>query len=699
MSNELILEVGCEEIPARFVALALKQMEEKASALLTEARVGFEGLRTLGTPRRLTLTIASLAARQEDLEEVRTGPPERAAYRDGQPTKAAQGFARGQGVAVEDLFLADTPKGKYVAARVFEAGAPTADLLPELLSEVVSGLSFPKSMRWGARRDRFARPVRWIVALYGGEVVDFAFAGVSAGAQTVGHRFSAPDPITVTSIAQYAEALAAADVVVEPSERAAQIDALLATCGEEAGGEVIEDEELRDEVVQLIEKPHAVLVRFDERYLELPPEVLISSMRKHQRYFAIEAPEGGLRPACAVIYNTPVRDPDVVRAGNLRVLKARLEDAFFFFEQDRKSTLASLVDRLDEVVWVRELGTQRARTERVAALVGALGQRLGFDDDALADARRAALLSKSDLLTAMVAEFPDLQGVIGREYARHDGESEAVAVALREQYLPSGADDALPGTDVGAALALADRVDTLVGIFGIGSAPKGSNDKYALRRAALGALRIVAERGWGVTVGELIELALGVYAEAGALDAFKLGREQVADELDAFIGTRLRGILTAGAPVDVVEAVLAVTHGDVVGAHDRVAALAPLRDEPDMEPLSIGFSRVVNILRKQADAEVDIPAQIDAARLVEDAERALYDAYGEATGRVEAAVAERDWAGACRALIALRGPIDAFFDDVMVMADDEALKLNRLALLDALRGLFLQVADVSLIQV
>lgn len=698
---QLIFEVGCEDLPARFVAPALAQMQAAFTQACLARRISVEGeVRVVGTPRRLALLVDGLATQQQDLQEERLGPPAKAALREGEYTQAAHGFARGLGLTAEQLYLVDTPRGPYVAARVFEAGAPTATLLPELLLHVAQSFSFPKSMRWGARRDTFARPVRWLLATLDGVCVPLSFAGVVSGDVTFGHRFSAPDPITVTSIAHYVEALRAADVEVDPAERRAQIKLLLTRAADEAGGQLIEDEALLDEVVQLVEKPHVVCVRFDERYLEMPDEVLILSMRSHQRYFAIKRADGaGLLNACAVIYNTPVRDPDVVRAGNLRVLKARLDDARFFWAQDLKTPLEQFLPKLERVVWLGALGSLSDRAHRISALVSRLGMTLGLPEQTRYHAQRAGLLAKADLATSMVYEFTDLQGIMGRAYASHAGEPEAIALAIEEHYLPKGADDALPSTDEGALVALAERLDALVGIFGVGLVPRSNADPYALRRAALGVLRITQSRAYPVLLSTLLAQAWEVYHATGLAEAaFTTSREALLAQLEEFITTRHKHLLATEFPADVVDAVLAVASDELLAARDRVAALAQLRQDDDFEPLAIGFKRVVNLLRKQADAQLAIPEAVDPELLVEPQERALHQHFGRARGEILAALEGRDWAGACQSLITLKAPVDAFFDHVMVMTDVEALRANRLALLDRLRVLFLQVADISMIQ-
>lgn len=698
--TQLIFEIGCEEIPARFMRPALDQLLSDFQTACADARINISGARTLGTPRRLTLLVDHIAATQTDLEEERTGPPVRAAYRDGEPTKAALGFARGQGVDVADLYTVETERGEYVAARVFEAGAPSAELLPGILEGLIPKLDFKKSMRWARGRETFARPVRWIVAVLGGATLPVTFAGVSSANQTYGHRFAAPGAIEVTTIASYLEGLDTAVVTPDPADRRTQIAALLEERAAEAGGVLRDDPALLDEVTFLVERPHAVLVRFDEAYLELPDEVLISSMRSHQRYFSVLDANGALLPACVVIYNTPVRDPAVVRAGNLRVLKARLDDARFFWDQDLKTPLEGHGQRLERVVWLDKLGSMAERGERMAEIAAGIARLLELDVTQVDAAARASRLSKADLVTAMVGEFGDLQGVIGAAYAELGGEGDVVAQAVREQYLPKGASDALPDSDVGACVALAERLDALVGIFGVGLVPKSNSDPYGLRRASLGVLRILQGRAYNVPVSTLLGIAYDAYATQDKLGALTQERAALLDQVHGFITTRLRGLLTQDASVDVVDAVLAVASDDVLSVGDRVAALATVRSQDGFDDLATGFKRVVNMLRKQADADVAIPDAVDAELLVDPMERALWGAFLEAEPVVKDALETRDWVRACQTLQTLRAPIGAFFDEgPMILAPEENLRANRLALLGVLRGLFLRVADISRVQV
>lgn len=696
---ELVFEIGCEELPASFLEPTLQQIRKGFLTALTEARIAVDpdDLQTFGTPRRLTLLVRKIAERQDDLEEERTGPPAHVAFKDGEPTGAAKGFARAQGVDVTELYTVETSRGEVLAAKVFEQGLPTREILPGILTRLIKGLNFAKSMRWGAHKATFGRPVRWILAVLDGQVVPLEFAGVQSGNRTRGHRFAAPQEFEVKDINSYREGLEKAFVVLDPEERRRQIRDFLGEHAQAAGGRVVEDPELIEEVANLIEKPHALTLEIDEKYLELPREVLISSMRSHQRYFAIEETDGtALKPACVVIYNTPVRDPALVAKGNLKVLRARLDDAQFFWEKDLETGLEDNIDRLSDVIWIGPLGSMQERSKRIATLAKHIAEAIGLGSEEAEFAARAGLLSKTDLVSNMVDEFPDLQGLIGGEYAAHAGEPKAVALAIREQYLPKSADDALPSTGISAAVALAEKLDAIVGCFGVGMIPTSTADPYGLRRAALGILKVLHDRGLTISPKTLIELAIDAYPQDPS--PFKNEKEELTDLVLSFLTTRLHYLLVDIAPTDVVKAVLATGVDEIPSVYGRVEALKSLRDLPDFEPLALGFKRIDNILRKQAEDQDLASLRVDPERFVEAAENELFAAFQTAQKEVEEAMAERAWRRACDALIALKAPVDNFFDSVMVMVDDEGLKENRIALLATLEELFLKVADISEIQ-
>lgn len=699
---ELVFEIGCEDLPARFVNPCMAQLRSNfvKGCLDRNILVDPQNVYVGGTPRRLVLVVEGLAEKQADKDEVRTGPPASAAFKDGVPTKAAEGFARGQGKGVEDLYTVATERGEYVAVRVFTPGQRTAEVLPAVLEQVMNGFAFPKSMRWGANRESFGRPVRWMVALLDGEVLPVQYAGVRSGNVTLGHRFApapghdtAPSALRVANSAEYFAALKGNGIIVDFADRHAKVAALVAETATAAGGTAVDDAGLVDEVTNLVESPRAVLVRYDEAYLDLPDEVLISSMRGHQRYFAIQGADGKLTNACAVIYNTPVHDDAVVAAGNLRVLKARLDDAKFFWTQDQRKPLSGYVDTLDSVLWLNRLGSMRSKSRRIAALAERIAKAVGLGEGVAFAAKRAGELCKADLVTSMVYEFPDLQGTMGREYALRSDEPVEVARAIGEQYLPRGVDDALPQTEAGAVLAIAEKLDSLVGCFLIDLVPSSTADPYGLRRAALGTIRIMQGRGWTTSLWTLVDEAAAVYAES--IDE-PWTAERRAKLLEFFEG-RLENQLAADHATDIVRAVLAVGFDDVTTVADRVAALSALRAEPVFEPLAVGFKRVVNILRKQAGEFAGEGLQVDAALFEHNEENQLWAATRAAKATMQESIDARDWAAAVGVLAGLREPVDAFFDHVMVMSEDPKLKRNRLALLFELESLFKRVADLSVV--
>jgi glycyl-tRNA synthetase beta chain len=676
---ELLFEIGTEEIPAGFLAQALHDLPRLMAARLDGARLAHGATQAVGTPRRLTVFVKDLAARQEDLAEDLTGPPTKAAFdKDGKPTKAAEAFAKKAGVEVAAIRRVQTDKGEYCAARREVAGRPARELLPELLGALIRELPFKKSMRWADHDEAFVRPVHWIIALLDGEVIPVEFAGVRSGAETRGHRFHDPAPVAVRSIAEYLDALAAHHVVVDPAARREIVAREVERLGREAGGTTVPDPGLVAEVANLVEWPVGVLGSFDPRFLEVPREVIVSAMRGHQRYFAVDDAAGALKHAFITVAGTAPRDPAVVRRGNERVLAARLSDARFFFAEDQKVTLADRAERLAGIVFINKLGTMAEKVARVRALAVGFAQVVDAPQGLVA---RAADLCKADLTTLMVGEFPELQGVMGREYARRQGEAPEVAEAILEHYLPRGAQDQLPRGLVGAVLAVADRMDSIVGCFGVGLQPTGSADPYALRRAALGVLQIVLARGWRVSLQDLAQGAARGYGKPAFTDA-------VPAVLD-FLRGRLRGVLAENSPADVVDAVLAVGAADVVDAAARARALAELRQRADFEPVGVAFKRVANILKGE---EVAAPAA-GLTLPVAPAEQALEDAFAAVAGRAEQQIAAHEYAAALRDLSTLRAPVDTFFEGVLVMDPDPNLKQRRLWLLGRINRLFMRIAD------
>lgn len=684
MAKELFLEIGTEEIPAGFLPKAMKDMETLIRKEFSAARVDFGDIRTFATPRRLALAVAAVAEQQPILQTKALGPARQHAFdAAGNPTKAAEGFARGQGLTVAELTIVTTDKGEYLCAEKVESGRPTAELLRDILPRLVTGIPFKKSMRWKDLDVRFARPVHWLVALYGGEVVPFGFGELTSGNVSRGHRFMAPQPFAVAGCDDWLRKCREHMVMADPVERKATIRRQVEETAIAAGGRVSMDEALLDEVTYLVEDPTPLCGDFEERFLTLPRELLVTTMRTHQRYFTVESTDGKLLNKFITISNTRIEDPVVVIKGNGRVIRARFSDAMFFWEEDRKEKLETRLDALKNVIYQAKLGSSFEKVERFTAL--ARGLALRFEPAAAELTIRAAQLAKCDLETKMVYEFPELQGVMGREYARLEGEPPRVVQAIFEHYLPVEAGGILPQDNVGAFVSVADKIDTICGCFGVGLIPTGSADPYALRRSAIGILNILIERGYRLSVPELVEQSLELLAAK-----LTRPRDQVQAEVVEFIRLRLVNMLTQrGVPADVVEAVLSARFDDPLDAAARVEALAALKAQAGFEPLAVAFKRVGNIIKGGSDT----PLRTELFEA--GCERALAAAVAEAGAAVQAALADGDYAAALQAIAALRAPVDAFFEGVMVMDERPDIRGNRLALLTEVGRLFEGIADFS----
>ncbi len=684
MSAELFLELGTEEIPAGFIPRALQDIERLLCNELKNARVSFGQVRSFATPRRLAISISDVARQQQRQELELTGPPARIAFdAEGKPTKAAEGFARTNGVSVDELLTIDTPKGKYLFISKVIEGGDTAEQLPEILPRVISKIAFKKSMRWKDLDIRFARPLHWIVATFGGQVIPFSFGDLQSGNVSRGHRFMAPGEFTVSGATDYLTKAEQHHVIPEIDKRKTLIREQLETLAKQLGGQINPDDELLEEVSFLVETPQALAGTIEERFLQLPPELLITSMREHQRYFTLIDAQGKLLPHFITIANTLAKDPQVVVAGNERVLKARLSDAMFFWQEDQKSKLADRLEPLKKVVYQAKLGTSFEKIERFSELAVGLAQQ--FDPEITELTKRAALLAKCDLESGMVYEFPELQGVMGREYALLEGEDPRVATAIFEHYLPTQAGGELPSDDVGAFVSLADKIDTICGCFSVGLIPTGTADPYALRRCAIGILAIILKRGYAISIPELVQKSVALLEAKRQRPA-----EEIVAEVVEFIRLRLVNMLTGqGFPQDVVDAVLSAAFSEPLDAVDRVRALADLKGREDFEPLSVAFKRVGNIIKGGLDTPVK------SALLAADCEKTLFAELQQVQGQVAELVAGRNYPAALEAIAGLRAPVDAFFEGVMVMDKDEAVKNNRLALLTSIAGLFKGVADFS----
>lgn len=684
MAHELLFEIGTEEIPAGYLMPALASLKENLTRRLGELGLTFSEAKTAATPRRLTVCVSELAERQPDRVEEVLGPPKKAAFdQQGQPTKAAVGFAQSRGVAVEAIEVVATPKGEYLMVRVEQPGKATPTLLAEVLPELIPTIPFPKSMHWGSGRLHFARPIQWLLARYNDQAIPFRLETLESGSRTYGHRFMAPQAMEPQDFAAYLDALRAAHVLADPAERREQVKAEITKAADTIGGRILPDEELIDTVTNLVEKPHAICGTFEERFLALPQEVLITSMREHQKYFAVVDAGGKLMPHFVAVNNTRVKDPVLGADGHQRVIRARLEDAFFFFKEDQHRTLADRVADLSGVVFQAKLGTMAEKTERVVQLAGELASQLA--PELIETVKRAALLAKTDLLTNMVGEFPTLQGSIGRDYALLHGEPAAVATAIAEHYLPLRAGGELPHELAGTIIGIADRLDTLAGYFGIGQKPTGTADPFGLRRQALGLLSLLQGKNLTLSLGSWLDRALALY-QCQLTEPLTTARANVLE----FIKGRFANDLTGqGMPIEAVEAVVSVDFDDVVDCRRRIEALIAINAQPAFALLAGSFKRVNNIIKENTDT------RIDEAALAEPAERALAAALRAIEAEAAPLLTAKEYGKALAVILKMKEPIDTFFDQVMVMAEDASVRRNRLALLTAIAGLFRKVGDFS----
>ncbi|MEK6656854.1 MAG: glycine--tRNA ligase subunit beta [Nitrospirota bacterium] len=685
MPADIIFEIGTEEIPARFIPSALERMKEDFSVLLNEQGISFKTAESYGTPRRLLLYVKDAAEKQAEKSVEVIGPAKAVAYdKDGAPTKAAIGFAKGQGIDVKELQLKKTDKGEYICALKKEGGRDTEGLLSELLPRFLLKIDFPKSMYWDDKKIRFARPIRWLTALYGNKPVKFEVANVKSSNMSKGHRFMSPGAFVVEDKESYLHQLESNYVIVEPAKRRKMIIEQIEQIAKEKGGSVLKDEELIDTVTFLVEYPAAICGDFDKKYLELPKDILINAMKEHQKYFSIIDKNEKLMPYFICIANTKAKDMDIVKKGNERVLRARLDDASFYFKEDRKKKLSDRTNDLKGVVFQEQLGTLYDKVQRDISLTASSTLSPIIDAKSLVHAEKAAYLCKSDLLTGVVGEFPKLQGIIGREYALLDGEKKEAADAIYEHYLPRFAGDDLPKTNAGMVLSIADKIDNICGCFAIGLIPTGSQDPYALRRQGLGILQILLSKKIHISLIGLIENALSLLK-----DKAKKIEDAKKDALD-FIRQRMDNLLTSeGFRYDIVDAVLTAKFDDPYDCFLRIQALNKLKDEPYFEPLMISFKRVINIVPK------DFKGAVDEKALKEPAEKELFKAYKALKDDVSPLIKAYKYEDALKKISGLKKEVDAFFDKVLVMDKDEGVKGNRLSLLKEIGLLFNIIADFS----
>ena len=688
MSKHTVLfELGCEELPPKSLKTLRDALRAETVKGLKDAGLAFDSIEAYAAPRRLALKIVNVDGAQADTQKRFDGPAVQAAYdAEGKPTKALEGFMRGQGISIDQVSTFQAGKVEKVCYLKDVKGQSLDVLLPQILQTALDHLPVAKRMRSAASRTEFVRPVKWVVLLKDDQVIEATIQDHTAANVTYGHRFHAPDAITLANADAYLDALRAAKVVASFEERQAIIDQQVKALADEVNAIAIVPADLRDEVTSLVEWPVALRASFEERFLAVPQEALITTMQDNQKYFCLVNSDHKLQPYFITVSNIESKDPKQIIEGNEKVVRPRLSDAEFFFLQDQKQPLASRSEKLANMVFQAQLGTLWDKTVRIAMLAVELTK---FTSAQVADAERAAMLSKCDLTSELVGEFPELQGIAGTYYARLEGENDEVAEALGEQYLPKFAGDVLPKTKTGTTIALADRLDTLVGIFGIGQAPTGSKDPFALRRSAIGILRLIIENNLDVTIEALVNSALHAY---GALitDPNKTRSDAVA-----FLEGRYRAKYEdQGVQVDVIQAVQAMSPASPLDFDKRVNAVNHFRNLPEAAALAAANKRVANILAKEAAPE----GLVVEANLVEDAEKALFAELAKITPVVEPLFAAKDYTAALSALAALRAPVDAFFDGVMVMADDADLKANRLRMLAQLRELFTKVADISVLQ-
>ena len=683
--HDFLVEIGTEELPPKALDMLSRAFLGEIEKSLNSHGLDHGDAEAFATPRRLAVKVRQVAVRQAEQIIERRGPAVSAAFDpDGNPTKAAMGFANSCGVEVESLARLQTDKGEWLSFKADVAGKETTELIPEIIEHALNALPIPKRMRWGTGSAEFVRPVHWIVLLLGSVQVDATILGIKSGATSRGHRFLAPMPIDLASAEAYPAVLEESGFVVASFKRRKELIARLANeIAAQNEGRAVIDPALLDEVTALVEWPVPICGSFDQHFLELPREVLIASMQDHQKYFPIESPDGALTNKFITISNIESTDRDAVRDGNERVIRPRLSDASFFWDQDRKLRLRDRLSRLEGIVFEKRLGSIKDKTDRVAQLARTLAPEFEAEADLCA---RAALLSRCDLVTAMVGEFPALQGLMGGYYAAHDREPPEVAGALREFYMPRVAGDSIPTTPAGRCVAYADKLDTLVGIFSVGSVPTGDKDPYALRRAALGCIRIALESDSPIGLRESIGFACEGYANV-------VDTENIADKVLQFIIDRIRGYFAeqkiAGS---VIEAVLAVPSNSPSDIQRRIAAVAAFQRLPESKALASANKRIANILRKNS---IEGAGSINAALLQDPAEKALAKSIDSVSAAASSFLQRADHAAYLKVLAELHDPVNLFFDEVMVMCDDSELRDNRIALLNKIRSLFTSVADVA----
>ena len=697
----LLVEIGTEEIPAGYIEPALNAFSDYLLRHLEENRIDHGTATVFGTPRRLAVRIEAVAERQKPQVTEQVGPPERVAFdENGGLTMAARKFAEKNNVSPKNLSVKETEKGRYMVARKTEPGMATRTILKDSLPGLILAIPFPKTMRWADLSIYFARPIHSLAALLGSRVISCRVGDVKSGRYSFGHRFLHPKKIKLETASDYPDALSDAWVIADIPLRQAMMEEQMEEAVKPVNGRVLPDAELVETVTQLVEYPATVLGQFDKRFLELPREVLITAMREHQRYFAVVDEKGAVMPYFLAVNNTLARDMALVTKGHERVLKARLEDARFFFQTDRRTSLVEMSEKLRHVLFQADLGSVHDKVSRVRGVAESLARLLQIGEQAAADLDRAAWFSKSDLVSHMVDEFPKLQGVMGRIYARAAGEAEAVCQAIEEHYRPIASGAQLPQTLAGSLLSISDKIDSICGCFLVGLVPTGASDPYALRRQAIGLLQVILENGFPLSVDGLVGTSLSTFSSYSSQVQPKASRETAQEQAGRFLTARLAHILEAeGISRDGIAAVMAVSEKDsvpVIAAKAR--ALERLKAEPEFETLAVGFKRVVNIIRKADPADVppdDREGRVEPALFEYEAESALFAEFNDMAESVRQQLQQGEIDAAFASVATLRQSVDRFFDDVLVMTEDPARRQNRLALLDRISRLFALLADFS----
>ncbi|TDL82262.1 glycine--tRNA ligase subunit beta [Peribacillus frigoritolerans] len=679
--HDLLLELGLEELPARFVTDAMNQLSLKTANWLKEKNISFGEVNVFSTPRRLAVQIEGVAEKQEDIEEEAKGPAKKIALdRDGNWSKAAVGFSRGQGASVEDIFFKEIGGIEYAHVQKFIKGKETKELLTDL-REIITGLTFPKNMRWGSQELRFARPIKWMIALYGQEVIPFNITGVQTGKETRGHRFLGSDQV-INHPSEYEKSLLSQFVIASPVKRKEAILTQLHHIEEENKWNIPIDKDLLEEVTNLVEYPTALFGKFEEEYLSLPEEVLVTTMKEHQRYFPVKNAEGELLPYFVTVRNGDHNHIENVARGNEKVLRARLSDAAFFYNEDQKLVISDNVKKLDKIVFHEELGSTGDKVRRMTSLSQTLAERFNVSSEEKTHVLRAAEICKFDLVTHMVYEFPELQGIIGEKYARAFGEAEEVAAAVNEHYMPRHAEDSAPASTAGAIVALADKLDTIAGFFSIGVIPTGSQDPYALRRQASGIVQILLAKKWTISLDELFDLALAPFNE--------IDQNKVKNEMLAFFKMRVKHVLDEKKiRYDIIDAVLGAGHMELTAIMEKAAVLEDAAKDESFKGIMEAFARVQNISKKGTGAAVN-PELFKNKE-----EQELYNQYVHVKDEYEANTAAGEYHAAFAALRSLQPFIQTYFNETMVMAEDEALKNNRLAQMKQLAALIESFANMD----